>query len=323
MNSDILQGLRYSLQKRVRRLNSAGTEPTYSLTLRKFWHFLKNSPLLWGILEDLRLRLPLAAKKAEAICEGESEFDPATEEEHAALALALIQRCVESKEDSPVLTVSYCLQRTRSSRTSDYAQQFHDLLTEPLYEYLDEELDGGRAVLGILLRYKQRCEWFRRENLFRKWQSETNRGEKILALDLYEYLYEHGFHFSIEPSSASGEADLVEAQTGDDRLIADAKISEPDSGKDVSYLAKAINQLYIYTQDFNQPIGYLIVFKASAADLRLALSDVVSHIPVFSHNNKSLFILIIDIYPHYNSASKRGKLKVLEIAEDDLLAIVN
>ncbi|MDZ7779532.1 MAG: hypothetical protein U5R14_06265 [Gemmatimonadota bacterium] len=127
----------------------------------------------------------------------------------------------------------------------------HELSTEPLYEYIDEKLDTGRAVLGLLLRYKHRCEWFSRSRLFETWQSAEKRGEKVLALDMYQYLFDQGLDFAIEPASASGEADLVEAQTGEERLIADAKIFDPDSGKDVPYLARGVNQLYIYSQDYN------------------------------------------------------------------------
>ncbi|MDZ7779531.1 MAG: hypothetical protein U5R14_06260 [Gemmatimonadota bacterium] len=65
-----------------------------------------------------------------------------------------------------------------------------------------------------------------------------------------------------------------------------------------------------------------MVFKTSEADLGLAVSDTVSGLPVLSHNNKSLFILVIDIFPHSTTASQRGRLEVREITETDLLELV-
>jgi len=43
------------------------------------------------------------------------------------------------------------------------------------------------------------------------------------AYDLYEYLHDQGIQFHIEPESASGRVDLISAQSGKDRLMADAK----------------------------------------------------------------------------------------------------
>jgi hypothetical protein len=41
---------------------------------------------------------------------------------------------------------------------------------------------------------------------------------------LYEFLHEQGIDFHMEPKSASGIADLVADQVGDDRVVADAKV---------------------------------------------------------------------------------------------------
>ncbi len=322
MNSDMLQQLRYALQKRVRRLNTAPDADRYLMVLRQFWVFLQGNDLIWSVIEDLRRRFPIPAESVEALLEGTTDFAPPTEEEQASWAIALIEHTLGLESNSPVYQVSARLGRVNSSKISDYAEQFHELVSEPLYEYVDEQLDTKRAVLGLLLRYKHRCEWFTRDSLFQNWTEATSRGERTLATDLYRYLFDEGVEFALEPTSASGEADLVMNQTSDDRLIADAKVFDPGSGKDAKYLAKGVNQLYIYTQDFNQPIGYLVVFKTSSTDLRFALSDSVSGVPVLTHNNKTLFILVIDIFPHETSASKRGKLKVVEVKEADLITVL-
>jgi len=137
-----------------------------------------------------------------------------------------------------------------SRNPSESAEDFHDLLVEPLYEYIDEHLDDQRTLLHLLRRYKNKCEWFKREKLFKLWESDKQKGEQNLAQHLYEYLHDQGVNLSIEPSSASGEVDLVADQHGEDRLVADAKIVHGDTGK--HYLAKGMRQIYDYTRDYKR-----------------------------------------------------------------------
>lgn len=66
---------------------------------------------------------------------------------------------------------------------------------------------------------------------------------------------------------------MVAAQTGEYPLIADAKIYNPDKGKGKDYIAKALNQIYIYTQDYNEPFGYMVVYKTSDDELRVTSDE--------------------------------------------------
>src|SRR5262249_30550059 len=125
--------------------------------------------------------------------------------------------------------------------------------------------------------------------------------------------------FHIEPSSASGEADLVAEQKTDDPLIADAKIYDPVNGKGPAYIAKGFNQLYLYTLDYNEPFGYLIVFNRSDRDLRFALEHQSQSTPFLHHNGKTIFLLTIDVFEHPTSASQRGYLMTEEITEEYLI----
>jgi hypothetical protein len=44
--------------------------------------------------------------------------------------------------------------------------------------------------------------------------------------------------------------------------------------------------------------------------------------PFITHNGKSIFFVIVDIFPHPKSASKRGALETIEISASDLVAIL-
>ncbi|HZE87024.1 MAG TPA: hypothetical protein VE090_02340 [Methylomirabilota bacterium] len=196
------------------------------------------------------------------------------------------------------------------------------MFLEPLYDYIDEHIDDQRAILALLRRYKHKCEWFHRDRLFSLWQSDTAKGEKRLAQDMYDFLHDQGLDFIIEPASISGEADLVAAQNSPDPLIADAKIFCPEKGKDTGYIIKGFNQVHTYTLDYNEPFGYLIIFKTCDENIKFSVPNATQSVPFVIHNGKTIFIITIDIFPHEKSASQRGPLKTYEITEDALVKII-
>ena len=243
-----------------------------------------------------------------------------SELEGVGISYFLIERCVgtlsERSDDRIEVQIGGAYGH---HKTGEGLEFFRTYFLEPLYEYIDEQLDDQRALLSLLVRYKQRCEWFNRQALCRAWEADTSKGENTLAFDLYEYLHDQGISFHLEPSSASGKIDIISAQESESPLLADAKIFNPEKGKGKNYLASGFNQLYQYTLDYNEPVGYLVIYKTCEPDLRLALSNRASSVPYVIHNNKTIFLLVVDIFPHSESASKRGPLKPIEITEDDLI----
>jgi hypothetical protein len=187
-----------------------------------------------------------------------------------------------------------------------------------LYEYLDEHIDDNRAILSVLRNYKHRCEWFQSKRLFDLYcdGKENRKAEKNLAFDLYEFLFLQGIDFSIEPSSASGEADLVNAQDSEDRLIADVKIFDGEN-KRKSYIISGFHQVLTYTRDYNQPFGYLVIFKTCERGLNISGSDQEQSIPMISMGGKTIFFLIVDIYQYEKTASQRGKLETVHLSPED------
>ena len=55
MQDAFVQAIRYKLQKRVRRLNSADYQH-FPMLLRVFFHFFDNSPILSGVRDELLAR---------------------------------------------------------------------------------------------------------------------------------------------------------------------------------------------------------------------------------------------------------------------------
>ena len=101
--------------------------------------------------------------------------------------------------------------------------------------------------------------------------------------------------------------------------MADAKIFDPESRHDCSNIVDGFRQIYDYTKDYNESFGYLVVFKTCAEDLSISTPQQESGVPFITHNNKTVFIVVIDIFDYQESASKRGKLKAYEITPEQFV----
>ncbi|MGD1091557.1 MAG: hypothetical protein ABSB35_06130 [Bryobacteraceae bacterium] len=315
MESLFLQNVRYKLQKRVRRLNGADFE-SFLFLLKAFWVFFDDSPLLTTLAQELVAKVPEYVDTVGKISTDQIFFG-SNETESAAIGYGVLRKL--AGQDRPDALFNFCA----FGECDKVLDQFRTLYLEPFYEYLDEHLDDRLYVLHSLLRYKQACEWFRRKDLFEMAISDTKHGERRLAFNLYEYLHERGLDFSIEPTSASGEADMVAIQQDSrEPLIADAKILNPEASKGKSYLIRSFHQVYQYTCDYNEPIGYLIFFNMCDRRLRFLLKEASDPVPRVVYNHKTIFLLEIDIYPHAEPASKRGKPDSIDVTEEDLTASV-
>jgi hypothetical protein len=314
------QNLRYKLQKRVRRLNSARWQ-VYHSNLQYLWHFLMGHPVLQGVIDQLFAREPAIEETAREIVDQHRGMFGNSEIQAAALSARVLKKCAAS--DDALIESRVGSIYARETKHSDNQQCFTEIFVEPLYEYMDEQLDDRGAMLALLRNYKHKAEWFQRDLLYGKWASDTTRGEKLLALHLYEYLHDQGMQFYIEPASVSGEADLVSAQEGSEPLIADAKVFDPGHGKAIKYLVSGFRQIYTYCLDYNQSAGYLIIFRTSEHDLRLALQDEAQGTAFVVLNGKVIFFVVIDIFPYESSASKRGKIKAYELTEGELMNIIS
>lgn len=320
MDREYIQNLRYKLQKRVRRVSSSEYQ-VFHYILKQFWGFLQDQPLLIGIIDSLAAHSHLVESDVNRIFEFNDAMVFEAELENAVACFLVLKRCIESDNDHIEITVAQ--NYSHESKFNEILESFKDIFIEPFYDYLDEHLDDSSLLLSLLIKYKHKCEWFQRETLLKTWDSDTRRGEKKLAMHLYEYLYDQGINFSIEPTSASGEVDAVSSQQGKEPLIADVKIFNPHKSKGIDYIAKGFRQVYDYTLDYNESTGYLVIFKTCEEELKFSLPDSAHSTPFIKHNNKTIFFLVVDIHAYEVSASKRGKLKSIEFTENDLIGEFN
>ncbi len=316
MEDKQLQAIRYKLQKRVRRLNSSDHNQ-FAFLLRQFFVYFNSSSLLSGVRDDLvaRTQKYQIQNSVEAILKESKDLYGENEEEAAAIGYEMLQRVVKQTGSEDI--VMQC--RRFSTGLSESLEIFRTKYLEPFYEYMDEHIDDQHIILYLLEKYKHRCEWFHSKRLREMILDDTTQGERRVALDLYEYLHNAGIDFHIEPRSASGIPDFITEQIGDDRIVADTKLFSSEKGKGKSYIISGYNQIYTYMCDYNEAFGYLIIFNLDNTDLRILFPPTSSHFPSYTYNNKTVYFVVIDIYDHPESASKRGRKEAITLSDTDLV----
>lgn len=319
MYNEYTQQIRKKMCRRFERVLDSPFEEIRT-ALNSTWQFIHSTPQISGIIDMLIVLLPdyedTALKIIDAPRRESKSYEFTSELEEVVCAYYIIDKCIKYENCELLKKV---LKMYRGANDPDLQlPTFKIKYIRPLYNYLDDKLEDDSNLLYLLVKYKQGCEWFRKNSLSLLWSNNTTMGEKLLAYDLYQFLHSHGIKFSIEPSSASGRVDLISEQDTTDKLLVDAKVFNSKKGK--SYLLQAINQVYIYTQDFNESVGYLAIFKTDDTDIRLSLTGCAQSIPYININNKIIYLVIIDIYEHPATASKRKVQNFVEINEADILA---
>lgn len=318
MQDKFVQALRYKLQKRVRRLNSADHDH-FPFVLQVFFQFVENSPLLAGVRDELLAKVASqdVLGTMERITTGETLFGE-SEGESAAIGYLILKKLAEMPPDpNTILRLGQAYGATGT--LDEHLEMVRTVFLEPFYEYVDEHIDDQQAILYFLRRYKHRCEWFHADRLRKMVEGDTQNGERLLAFDLYEFLYTQGIDFHIEPESVSGIADLVADQVGDDRVVADAKIFWPEKSKGKSYIISGFHQVYTYARDYNEPCAYLVIYRMCKEDLNFLLPATETLFPCLTVNNKTIFFIVVDICEHGVKASKRGPLKSVDVSDKELV----
>lgn len=314
MDSQYLQQQRFQLQKRVRRLNSCGYQVFHS-SFVQLWNYLHAQPLLAGVLAKLKAESPAHSEDLAGLTKQRHVPVFTLERDATAFVFRVIEHCAQQPVNGtigPETQIGRAL--VNASKHDEALDGFREHYLEPFYEYLDEALDQQAAVLSLLLKYKRKVEWFEREEV----AALAVKGERTLAKHLYAYLFDQGLDFHIEPQSVSGEADLVSPE-----LVLDAKVFDGDSSsRGVRNVKHGVNQLLTYTRDFNQLVGYLVVYRTCPEDLQFSFAGTDTLVPFVCLGGKTLYLMVVDICEYGTSASKRGVLRAHVLEESDLRTVL-
>lgn len=258
--------LRNKFEKRARTLQSASFN-SFPNVLQDFWMFFKNEHLLFTIGENLQTKFPDLNEKVRSLLSSRIKIQTNSEEESIAFAFEVLSQMSEKISDlgsfrgalqASVFPTEFSVfdyQNRQHEVDKNYLETFKERYLESFCLYVEEQIENTESkfkeqskILNLLLRFKHRSEWFFLSELCKIYESETSnqtrKAEKMLALNLYSYLYDQGIDFFIEPSSNRGAIDLISLQTNPDEcLLADVKIFDGVSrGK--SYICKGFKQIY-------------------------------------------------------------------------------
>ena len=139
---------------------------------------------------------------------------------------------------------------------------------------------------------------------------------------LREALFEGGVDFPFsQPISPSGRADVVSLDDSDDPLVLEVKVFDPDRSKDKGSLRQGFHQVLRYANDYQQNVGYLVVFNCSDNQLVWPSEDSTGRdVPSrVVHDGKTLFLIAIDIGADRESASKEWPSGRAVISRSELI----
>ena len=334
MDPQLVQRTRYVLRSRTRR---AQTCPNVLLgsACTQLVAWLKNHPFFGPYTSRLVAAYPdLYGRIAELqtqVLEGANSLEPGRQvsksvEEHGALcwfsvqAVAATVELEHQRQQFMANVMGGFATGEEHYKVDEIYETFRDVLVDGLYEFLDEQIDSRNVTFGLLLKFKQQVEWFKRTEA----QSVASRsghdgGERGLAKFLQEYVFENGFDFVVEPTSASGEVDLVLKDPDGHRLVLDAKLIRHDAGpSDVKrQISTGFHQVARYCDDYNEPYGFLTVFLSTDKRISLELEES-DGLRFLRLDGKTIYYLPISI-ADLPSASKAGQANEISISRDELV----
>jgi len=288
--------------------------------LRRFLHFIGDSSVLSANVAQIVAEFPNLRSEMEQYFAAEQQAIGVTHNESAAIGYLVLEKVSQAGPEKHGM--AYQEHVCMVSKFDEALDDFRNRYIRPFYEALDENLQDANVILSELIRAKHSIEWFRRNEFYDLYRSETIRGEKNLAWKFYGLLYDRGVEFSIEPTSISGEADMVAAQDSERPLIADIKIFDPEGSRGIPYIKKGFSQVFTYLEDFNQTVGYLISFAVTNKVVRLTDLSATEVAPSISIHGKTIFLIQIDIFPHENSASHRQQV-IEQVTSADVISEID
>jgi hypothetical protein len=312
MNQKHIKNTKLKLQRRYNDLMSMNADRLLN-SLPNLINFFEEFPLLRDILCALITQFPDSEDNVDLILSG-NVFLGDSYDEQAAIGYSAIRRFVGAPE---LHWMDFNLPFQQLYIDEGPLHFFKSNYLKPIFQYISESLEEKNLLFHYLRKYKQRSEWFFRDYLWNLREEAISQIEKPFALDLYCYLFDQGIDLYIEPSSLTGEIDMIAAQDNENPVLAEVKIFD-DKNRNKSYLLKGLKQLLNYTDQYNEAVGYLIVFNVSETQILFPDSEPDCVFPVLNLGNRSISIVVLDIFPHNEPISRRKKTKTISILKSNI-----
>ena len=314
------RNLRVQLQERRNRLFRCGSR-TYGAELAYLLQFLQDNRYIGALLTRINLNpsVNFEAWADTALQNRKLEF-PETEEGRAKVCYGILKQ-IDGAEGRGTF-LSWALLFSPGHDVDGMLRDLTESVVDPLMNFLHDRIDEEGNVLYLIERFKLSAEWFRREELYDLYTGATRVGEAKLDLELRAGLFEGGVDYPFsQPLSPSGQADVVALLDSDDPLVLEVKVFDPDRNRGVNNLRQGFHQITRYAQDYNQGIGYLVIFNCS--DRQMVIEHEDDSGPEFPtripFGGKTFFVIPIDIHRDIDSASRENPAGRIRVSSQDLI----
>ncbi|MDE0269024.1 MAG: hypothetical protein OXI96_08320 [Acidimicrobiaceae bacterium] len=314
-----LRDLRVRLQQRKNRVYRTDAQH-YKTELQLFLQFLNKNTYLNALLCTLNAT-------EEADFEEWKETDgksrnitfPPSETTRAKLCFGILKECAYDPEEHAA--IRWAGRFSHEHNLNEMLGDLNEAVLEPFVNFLDDRIDDTGNVLYLLQRFKLKTEWFRQQELRQTYFCNTASGERNLDRVLREALFDGGVDFPFsQPNSPSGRADVINLDDADDPLVLEVKVFDPDQGRGKNHLRQGFHQVLRYANDYQQNVGYLVVFNCSGNQLVWPSNSSDSEFPPrIVHDDKTFFLLSIDIGTNRKSASKERPSGRYTISRNELI----
>ena len=315
-----LRNLRVRLQERRHRLYKTDFR-TYEAELRYFLQFLDENNYIRSLLATLDANTSVDFEQWTTELRNMRELKfPQDEEGRAKVCYWILRRCVDDKHDDN--TLGWARHFSLETKFDAMLRDLTEAVVDPFINFLHDQIDDGGNVLYLIERFKLKAEWFRRKELYHLYREDTSVGEASLDLELRASLFEGGIDYPFsQPSSPSGKADIVALLGSDDPLVLEVKVFDPRKSKGKSHLRQGLHQVLRYANDYNQSLGYLVIFNCSERQLVVSSEEApkAEFPPRITYDGKTFFVVPVNIHPDTASASKQKPASRLVIDYRELV----
>ena len=317
------RSLKDMLQQRLSRISSVGFR-RYADECRYLLEFLRSEPYIQSTLAVLEnsQSVDFFTWAFEFHSISNPSFPP-TVEGRAKVCHGLLQLCVSHDTIDSYLHWGHSL--GRRDNIDDYLSDFTEAVIEPLIEYLCERIDDGSNMLFLLEHFKNDCQWFRQEELYSLYIENSRTGEEKLLRELQRSLFAGGVEFPFsQPGSPSGKVDTIAGLRTRDPLVLEAKIFDPAMDKRMRNVRQGFHQVVRYAQDYNESIGYLVIFNCSDSELLIvpeAGSEPQNPTRV-EYGGKNFFVVTVNVNPQRQTASKETVSNRVTCTHSDLTGMI-
>jgi hypothetical protein len=243
--------------------------------------------------------------------------------QRAALGLLLVTSLVGNRRWSTLEVGNraadigrlYLARGSTDTSDSQALATFVHVFVNPILNELAQARNGDDLIRTLLLRYKQRSEWFERDRLQRlaRGDGEGGRWKQVegrLKTDLHRYLFDCGIEFVTEPytPSRSAKADLVSVVLPHGRrLVLEVKVLEPKSPSEIVH---GIRQAKHYADEWGEPVGYCVVYNLTPGiTLELVDAERDGEFNRMDFGSRLVNVLIVDLAGADASANPKAPAK--------------